>query len=80
MNAFELYLDGKLIAERTTSTAATYQYAAVELEAGKRYPIRLDFHAFVNDAAIQPGLVAAGLFEGARTLSTPRARPTPSCW
>lgn len=30
-----------------------YQYAAVELEAGKRYPIRLAFHEYLNDAAIQ---------------------------
>jgi beta-glucosidase len=53
-NAFELYLDGKqLVAMNTIHGGRTYQYAAVELEAGKRYPIRLDFHEYLNDAAIQ---------------------------
>jgi beta-glucosidase len=53
-NSFELYLDGKqLVAMNTIHGGRTYLYAAVELEAGKRYPIRLDFHEYLNDAAIQ---------------------------
>ena len=62
-NAFELYFDGKqLVAMNTIHGGRTYQYAAVELEAGKRYPIRLDFHEYLNDAAIQlvwsrPGMI-----------------------
>jgi beta-glucosidase len=62
-NAFELYLDGKqVVATNTIHGGRTYQYAAVELEAGKQYPIRLDFHSYLNDAAIQmvwsrPGMI-----------------------
>ena len=62
-NAFELYLDGKQLASMNTiHDGGTYRYAAVELEAGKRYPIRLDYHEYLNDAAIQlvwsrPGMI-----------------------
>ncbi len=62
-NAFELYLDGKqLVAMNTIHGGRTYTYAPVELEAGKQYPIRLDFHEYLNDAAIQlvwsrPGMI-----------------------
>jgi len=62
-NAFELYLDGKqLVAMNTIHGGRTYLYAPVELEAGKRYPIRLDFHEYLNDAAVQlvwsrPGMI-----------------------
>jgi beta-glucosidase len=53
-NAFELYFDGKqLVSMNTIHGGRTYQYAPVDLEAGKRYPIRLDFHEYLNDAAIQ---------------------------
>jgi beta-glucosidase len=53
-NAFELYLDGKqVVAMNTIHGGRTYTYAPVELEAGKQYPIRLDFHEYLNDAAIQ---------------------------
>lgn len=51
MNAFELYLDDKLLVrannvhERTT--------APVSLEAGKRYRVRLDFHEVHGDASIR---------------------------
>jgi hypothetical protein len=53
MNAYELYLDGKQIVKSNSIHGSNYQYAAVHLEAGKLYAIRLDFHEFVNDAAIQ---------------------------
>ena len=32
---------------------AEHKYAAVELQAGRRYELRLDFHEFVNDARIR---------------------------
>jgi len=53
MNAFELYLDGKPLARFSNIHERGYEYAGVELEAGKLYPIRLDFHEFVNDADIR---------------------------
>ena len=53
MNAFELYLDGKPLVQFNNIHERSYRYEAVELQAGKRYPIRLDFHEFVNDADIQ---------------------------
>jgi len=53
MNAFELYLDGKLIVEFNNIHERSYRYEQVQLEAGKRYQIRLDYHEFLNDADIQ---------------------------
>ncbi len=53
MNAFELYLDGKLLVEFNNIHERSYEYQSVELEAGKRYPIRLDYHEFINDADIR---------------------------
>jgi len=53
MNAFEVYLDGKLVASRNTGHEAAYSYGAVELEAGKLYPIRLDYHEYQGDARIR---------------------------
>ncbi len=82
MNAFELYLDGKRLADLNNIHERNYRYATVDLEAGKLYPIRLDYHEFVGDADIrlvwsrpaagQPGRSAGGF--------TPRARPMPWCW
>ena len=63
VNAFELYLDGKLLTKfNSIHGGRTYQSASVELEAGKLYPIRLDFHEYLNDADIQlvwsrPGMI-----------------------
>ena len=53
MNAFEVYLDGKLITSRNTVHEAAYSYAPVELEAGRLYPIRLDFHEYQGEARIR---------------------------
>jgi beta-glucosidase len=53
MNAFELYLDGKRIASVNNIHERTYSYGSVDLEAGKLYQIRLDYHEFVGDAAIR---------------------------
>ena len=52
-NAFEIYLDGKLVTSRNFLHEAIYGYAAVELEAGKLYPIRLDYHKYLGDARIR---------------------------
>jgi beta-glucosidase len=52
-NAFEIYLDGKLIVSRNTIHEAAYGYGEVQLEAGKLYPIRLDFHKYLGDARIR---------------------------
>ena len=53
MNAFELYIDNKQITHFNSVHHGVYSYAPVMLEAGKPYPIRLDYHEFVNDAAIR---------------------------
>jgi beta-glucosidase len=53
MNAFELYLDDQLIARFNNIHERSYQYKEVQLEAGKSYALRLDYHEFVNDADIQ---------------------------
>ncbi|HJT89401.1 MAG TPA: glycoside hydrolase family 3 C-terminal domain-containing protein [Bryobacteraceae bacterium] len=53
MNAYELYLDGRLVVEFNGTHERAYQYAPVKLEKGKLYPIRLDFHEYVNDASIE---------------------------
>ena len=53
MNAFELYLDGKRIVDFNGIHEEAYRYAPVQLEAGKLYEIRLDYHEFLNDASIQ---------------------------
>lgn len=52
-NAFEIYLDGKLVTSRNFMHEAIYGYAAVELEAGKLYPIRIDYHKYLGDARIR---------------------------
>jgi beta-glucosidase len=53
MSAFEVYLDGKRIAAQNNIHEASHKYATVDLEAGKLYPIRLDFHQFVGNAKIR---------------------------
>jgi beta-glucosidase len=53
MNAFEVYLDGKRIAELNNIHEASYRSSPVDLQAGKLYQIRLDYHEFVGDADIR---------------------------
>ncbi|MGA2598710.1 MAG: glycoside hydrolase family 3 C-terminal domain-containing protein [Bryobacteraceae bacterium] len=53
MNAFELYFEGKKLVEFNGIHEASYQYAPVELESGKLYQVRLDYHEYANDASIQ---------------------------
>jgi beta-glucosidase len=53
LNAYEVYLDGKRIAGRDNVHERGYEYETVDLEAGKMYPIRLDFHEVHGDADIR---------------------------
>lgn len=52
-NSFELYLEDKLLVQSSSIHGSALRYAPVPLEAGKLYPIRLDFHEFVNEASIR---------------------------
>ncbi|MCS6953238.1 MAG: glycoside hydrolase family 3 C-terminal domain-containing protein [Bryobacterales bacterium] len=49
-NAAEIYLDGKPIVRFHDIHERRYAYATVDLEAGKLYPLRIEFHHVVNDA------------------------------
>jgi beta-glucosidase len=53
LNAFEVYLDGKRLAARDNVHERGYEYETVDLQAGKLYPIRLDFHEVHGDADIR---------------------------
>ena len=53
MNAYELYLNGKPIVRANSIHGFNYEYAPVDLKAGELYEIRLDYHEYVNEAAIQ---------------------------
>ncbi len=50
MNAYEISLDGKPLVSGNNMHESNYRYADVELQAGKLYPIRVEFHEMVNDA------------------------------
>ncbi|MGA2269745.1 MAG: glycoside hydrolase family 3 C-terminal domain-containing protein [Bryobacteraceae bacterium] len=50
MNAYEVYLDGQSLVRANDIHESKYRYADVELQAGKLYPIRVEFHEMVNDA------------------------------
>ena len=73
MNAFEIYFNGKQLARGNNTHERNYSYETVDLEAGKLYPIRVDFHEVVNDADMRlvwsragPGSGIAGAGCGAR--------------
>jgi len=53
MNAWELFFDNKQLVTFSNIHEASYRCAPVELKAGQRYPIRLDYHEFSNDASIK---------------------------
>ena len=53
MNAFELYMDGKSVAGLNNIHERSYRSATVDLQAGKLYQIRLDYHEYVGDADIR---------------------------
>ena len=53
LNAYEVYLNGKRLVSRDNVHERGYEYATVDLEAGKLYPIRIDFHEVHGDADIR---------------------------
>jgi beta-glucosidase len=53
LNAFEVYLDGKRLVSRDNVHERGYEYETVDLQAGKFYPIRVDFHEVHGDADIR---------------------------
>ena len=53
MNAFELYLDDKLLVRFSNPHEKSYAFEKVDLEAGKLYSIRLDYHEVINSASIR---------------------------
>src|ERR1700691_5454258 len=53
LNAYEVYLDGKRLVARDNVHERGYEYETVELQAGKLYPIRVDFHEVHGDADIR---------------------------
>jgi beta-glucosidase len=53
MNAWELFFDNQQLVSFSNIHEGSYRYAPVELKAGVRYPIRLDYHEFSNDASIK---------------------------
>ena len=50
MNAFEIYFNGKQMVRANNRDERNYGSEAVDLEAGKLYPIRVEFHEMFNDA------------------------------
>jgi beta-glucosidase len=50
MNAFEIYLNGKLLTRGNNIHERNYSYESVDLEAGKLYAIRVEYHEFLQDA------------------------------
>ncbi len=50
MNAYEVYLEGKQVARRNDIHERAYDYSTVDLEAGKLYALRVEFHEYHNDA------------------------------
>ena len=53
LNGFELYVEGKLLTTANSIHGRNYQHAGIQLEAGKPYAIRMDYHEYVGDAACQ---------------------------
>ena len=53
LNAYELTFAGKVIARRDNVHERGYEWQTMDLEAGKRYPIQLNFHEVSGDADIK---------------------------
>jgi len=53
LNGYEVYLDGKRLVARDNVHERAYEWETVELEAGKLYPIRVEFHEVHGDADIR---------------------------
>src|ERR1017187_1259958 len=66
MNAFEIYLNDKQLVRANNMYERNYSYETVDLEAGKFYRIRVDFHEVLNDADMRLVWAVPG-----RDLETP---------
>jgi beta-glucosidase len=66
MNAFEIYMNDKQLVRANNMYERNYSYETVELEAGKFYRIRVDFHEVLNDADMRLVWAVPG-----RDLETP---------
>jgi beta-glucosidase len=53
LNAYEVYFDGKPLVRRDNVHERGYEYETVDLEAGRLYPIRVDFHEVHGDADVR---------------------------
>jgi beta-glucosidase len=53
LNSYELSFNGKMIAHRDNVHERGYEWQTVDLEAGKLYPIQLNFHEVSGDADIR---------------------------
>jgi beta-glucosidase len=53
VNAFELYLDDKLVVRSASVHSSDTRYQAVQLQAGKLYRLRLEYHEYVGDARVK---------------------------
>lgn len=53
LNAYEVYFNGKRLVSRDNVHERGYEYESVDLEAGKLYPIRVDFHEVHGDADVR---------------------------
>jgi beta-glucosidase len=53
LNAFEVYFDGQRLVGRDNVHERGYEYETVDLQAGKLYAIRVDFHEVHGDADIR---------------------------
>jgi len=73
LNAFEIYLDGKPLADFDGIHERSYSYAPVTLQAGKLYALRVDYHEFVNDGDIQLVWAPPGAGRNGDALAAARA-------
>ena len=73
LNAFEIYLDGKPLVEFNGIHERSYAYVPVQLQAGKLYALRVDFHEYVNDADLQLVWAPPGAGRNGDALAAARA-------
>jgi beta-glucosidase len=53
LNAFDVYVEGKQVASRNNIHDLAHVYSPVQMEAGKLYAVRVEYHEYVNDAEIK---------------------------
>jgi len=72
MNAFELYFAGKPLISSNSIHDFAYRYAPVQIEAGKLYEIRLDYHEYANYSGIQLVWAPPGAVDDQQALEAAR--------